>query len=382
MKSPIHIALLSILVLAACNTKPKPEATPHCLAEATLPVKYAKGFSVTYYNGFKLISVKDIKDTSAVLARYVMLPKGKPAPLDFPNAVLLDTVTQKIICISTNHIAEMAALGLVDSIAGVANVELVNNEQLLKAVSNNSISDIGSNELNYEKMATLRPSFVFTYGIYDGGDKLQNKLRSLHLTAVLNMDYMEQEPLARAEWIKFVAAFYNREAEADSIFKGIESRYLALKQLADSAESKPTAFCNLPFKDVWYMPCGENYMARLLADGGADFLWKDAPATNGLNLSLDYEAVFAKAANADFWLNTNFCKSLQEIKDVDRKNIFFKAFKTGQVYNNDKRNTKANGFDFWESGVVNPDKILADLIYIFHPDLLPGHQLYYYRQLK
>jgi iron complex transport system substrate-binding protein len=38
--------------------------------------------------------------------------------------------------------------------------------------------------------------------------------------------------------------------------------------------------------------------------------------------------------------------------------------------------------DYWESGSVNPHLILADLITIFHPDLLPGHQLVYYKQLQ
>lgn len=32
--------------------------------------------------------------------------------------------------------------------------------------------------------------------------------------------------------------------------------------------------------------------------------------------------------------------------------------------------------------MVHPDVILADLIRIFHPDLLPNHELYYYQRLK
>lgn len=381
-KSMVFSLLLCTLI-AACNHQPQPaEKETHCTPLASLPVKYAKGFSVTYYNGFKVITVKDIKNGGSVMAQYVMEPVGKAVPVDFKDAVLLDTACRKIVCISTNHVAEMAALGLVDSIGGVTNPDLVNNEKVQQGLQNGGIAALGTNELNYEKMAALNPSFVFTYGIYDGGDKLQLKLQALHIKAVLNMDYMEQEPLARAEWIKFVAAFYNKEAEADSVFAGIEQHYDSLKQLAKSAAKQPTVFCNLPFKDVWYMPCGENYMAKLLADAGADFLWKDAPSTNGLNLSLDYEAVFAKAADADYWVNPNFCKSLEEIKALDRKNALFKAYKTDNVYNNNNRNTAADGFDFWESGAVYPDKILADLIFIFHPELEPGHQLYYYRRLK
>jgi len=38
--------------------------------------------------------------------------------------------------------------------------------------------------------------------------------------------------------------------------------------------------------------------------------------------------------------------------------------------------------DYYESGVANPDKILADLVAIFHPELMPEHDFYYYTQLK
>lgn len=347
-----------------------------------MPLKYAHGFAVDYYNGFKVITVKDLKDTARVIAQYVLVPKGKAAPLDFTGAVLLDTPVRKVVCISTNHISVMECLGLADSIAGVANVDLVYNRRIVEAVKANKIADVGQDELNYERLVELNPSFVFTSGSWDGGDKMKAKLSSLHIKSVLNIDYMEQEPLARAEWIKFTAAFYDKEYEADSIFSSIENNYLALKAKAKAAAAQPTVFVNIPFKEIWYMPCGDNYMAKLIADAGADFLWKDARANNGLNLNLDYEAVYAKAADADYWLCNGFAGSLAEIKAADKKNTLFKAYKTQHVFNNDKRNTPNGGFDFWESGALTPDKILADMIFIFHPELLPNHELYYYRKLK
>ena len=370
--------------LSACKntSKGKAQHTTHCVKEASLALKYAKGFSVDYYNGFKVITVKDLKDSSKTLAQYVLLPKGKSAPLDFANAVLLDTPVRKVICISTNHMSALAQLGLLDSIAGVANVSLIYNSEVVARVQQNKIADVGKDELNYEKIVELNPSFVFTSGSWDGGDKMKMKLSSLHIKSVLNLDYMEQEPLARAEWLKFVAAFYDRELEADSLFKTTEQNYLALKEKAKNVAPQPSVFVNIPFKEIWYMPCGENYLAKLIADAGGKFLWKDAKATNGLNLNLDYEAVYAKAADADIWLCNGFAGSLPEIKSADKKNTFFNAYKTKNIFNNDKRNTPSGGFDFWESGGLAPDKVLADLIFIFHPELLPHHQLYYYRQLK
>lgn len=378
------VLLMFFAALQSCNSKQSAAGAKelHGVKQRSLSVKYAKGFSVDYYERFKIITVKDWRDSAKVLAQYVLLPKGKAAPLDFPEAVRIETPVTKVICLSTNQVAEMKRLQLLHYVAGITGPQLIYDKSIREAVKSNIIANLGQQELNYEKLIALHPSFVFTSGGFDGGSKLKTKLDALHIDRVLQMDYAEQDPLARAEWIKFMAVFFNREQEADSLFEQVETSYLALKTKAQQAKDKPTVFCNIPFKEVWYMPCGENYMAHLIADAGGDFLWKNAPATNGLNLNLDYEAVYNRAAHAQYWLNTGMAASLYEIKQVDRKNALFDAFKTGQVYNNDLRKSPEGGFDFWESGVVNPDKILADLIFIFHPELLPGHQLFYYRKLK
>ena len=378
------ILLLLASIMFSCKQRGKVNSVSavHCAKQDILPVKYAKGFTVDYYNGFKIITVRDKSDTTIVLAQYALFAEGKPLPVEFRQAIHVATPVTKLVCISTNHIAQLSRLGLQDSIAAVANTALVYDRQIIKKIQSGSIVDIGTNELNYEKIVSINPAFVITAGNWDGGDKVNLKLSSLGIKSALNLDYMEQDPLARVEWIKYMAVFYDKEYEADSIFNEIEKNYLSLKQKVGSITHRPTVFTNMPFKEIWYMPCGENYMARLITDAGGDFLWNNEKATNGLNLNLDYEAVFSKANDADFWINTGFAKTLSEIKAADNKNAFFKAYNTASVYNNDKRQTSEGGFDFWESGVVNPDIILADLISIFHPDLLPEHQLYYYRKLK
>ena len=349
---------------------------------SSLSVKYAKGFVVDYYDGFKVITVKDLKDSTKVLGQYVLLNGQKSVPEGFENANIIGTPVRKTVCISATTIGEMAVLNLLDSVAAVTNVAYIYNADVIEKLKNGQIADIGQQEVNYEKLLTLHPAFVFTSGGFDGGDKLQLKLNSLHIQSVPDLEYKEQNPLGRAEWIKFIAAFYNREADAERLFNTIEQPYNYLKLLASKEQERPTVFCNLPFKEIWYMPSGENYMARLIEDAGGSFLWKDEPATNGLNLSLDYEAVYDKAANADFWINPGTAFSLKEIKASDKKNALFMAYKTGSVYNNNRRITAGGGFDFWESGPVKPDEVLADLIAIFHPGLLKGHKLYYYQKLN
>ncbi len=369
-----------LLFIAGCNSNTGKQEGKRTALKSSMVLKYAKGFTVDYYDGCKVITVRDVKDT-AIIAQYVLLHNGtKPAGL--ADAITVQQPFRGVVCISTSHIAEMAKLGLTDSIAAVVNIPLLYDTTIVGKVNRKQIVNLGNDEINYEKLVELSPGFVITSGGYDGGDKLKLKLNSLHITSVVDLDYKEQDPLGRAEWLKYLAAFYDKENEADSIFKTIESNYLALKLKAAALTEKPTVFCNIPFKEIWYMPCGENYMAKLIEDAGGDFLWKNDKPNNLLNLNLDYELVYNRAASADYWLNPGFANSLNEIKAADRKNALFRAFKEVKVYNNNKRNTPSGGFDFWETGAINPDKILADLIFIFHPELLPGHQLYYYQKLK
>ncbi len=375
--------LFSVIFLAACDesAKEKQHKAVHCKPIAVLPVKYARGFSVQYFEGFKVVSVRSLNDSLQILAQYVILPKGKKAPVDFQDAILIDTPVSKVVCISTNHIAGLEALGLLSAICAASNPDFIYSGAAQQKIKAGEIQSIGNNELNYEKLSAIHPDYVFTSGNWDGGDKMKMKLDALHIKSVLNLDYMEQDPLARAEWIKFMAAFFDKEYKADSLFRVIENEYNTLKSKVSNIKQRSTVFCNLPFKDVWYMPCGNNYMTRLISDAGGDFLWKDDNATNGLNLSLDYEAVYNKAANADFWINPGTAKSLADIEATDIKNKEFSAFRRAAIYNNNARLSSAGGFDFWESGAVYPNLVLADLLAIFHPEILPHHKFRYYRKL-
>ncbi|NJO02358.1 MAG: hypothetical protein HC880_12310 [Bacteroidia bacterium] len=45
----------------------------------------------------------------------------------------------------------------------------------------------------------------------------------------------------------------------------------------------------------------------------------------------------------------------------------FKAFQTGNLYNNNRRASNKGGNEYYLTGIVNPHLILADLVKIFTP---------------
>jgi iron complex transport system substrate-binding protein len=94
------------------------------------------------------------------------------------------------------------------------------------------------------------------------------------------------------------------------------------------------------------------------------------------------EAVIPVALKADYWLNVGYVDSRKDILAKDPRFAEFRAFKTDSIYNFNRRVNDIGSNDYWESGLVNPQRVLADLIRILHPGALPADTLYYYKQLK
>lgn len=89
-------------------------------------------------------------------------------------------------------------------------------------------------------------------------------------------------------------------------------------------------------------------------------------------------------AQADMWLNAGSAASLGELKSQFPKFTNTRCVRNGAVYNCNKRLNVAGGNDYWESGVVQPDVVLHDLIAIMHPEVLDENdrELHYYQHLE
>lgn len=92
-------------------------------------------------------------------------------------------------------------------------------------------------------------------------------------------DYLEETPLARAEWIKFIGLLYGRGAEADSIWMQVKRDYGIVRDRVARAASRPKVVTEKPISGVWYVPGGHSYMARLIADAGGAYAWADDEST-------------------------------------------------------------------------------------------------------
>jgi iron complex transport system substrate-binding protein len=178
-----------------------------------------------------------------------------------------------------------------------------------------------------------------------------------------------------------IAAFFNAEKQAEKILKPIFDNY---NDLADKVKKtvteQPKIMLNAPWKDTWFVPGGNSYMNNMIKDAGGNFIF--ANNNNRDSYPINIEKAYVEALKADYWLNPNAAKSLADIENDDNRLSDIPAFKNKRIYNNNARTNSNGGSDFWESGVMSPHIILKDLIKIFHPQLVPEHELVYFRQLQ
>ncbi|WP_421910050.1 ABC transporter substrate-binding protein [Methanolacinia petrolearia] len=348
--------------------------------------EYAEGFEVEYHDNYKVLSIIDPWGRESGNRTYLLVQKGTEVPAGYDDAAVFYIPVESVAALSTTQIPHIANIGEIDTIQIVSNIQYINNPEIIDRYDEGLIRDVSTADssmtsgLDAEILIDAEPDAVFVSAMENPDYDDSSKIRELGLKPALVSEYMEKTPLARAEWIKYFSLFYNREEEANALFDEIVSRYDNASAKAKGVSEKTTVFSGNDYYGTWYMPGGESYVAQLIEDAGADYLWSDDNSTG--SIPLDFEAVYDTAADADYWINMGTANTAGELLAEDERYSKFDAFQNDSIYNNNARVNEFGGNDYWESGVARPDLVLMDLIKIFHPDILPDHELYYYRHIE
>jgi iron complex transport system substrate-binding protein len=347
---------------------------------AKLEIRHAKGFSVEYHGNYKIVRVLNPWKSATEIFTYILTQKGTPPPIVSEEAQHIAVPIRRFVSLSTTYLPHLEAIGAQKSLVGLGTASFVYADWVRSRVEEGKTVETGTDGgLNREAIIAVEPDLVMSYGSGNPTSDPHPKLMEMGIGAAVNAEFMEATPLGRAEWMKFTALFFNREAEVEKTFGNIEARYTELSQLGRSTSANPSVFTNTSWQGLWHASGGRSFIAVMLADAGADYVWKDNPSER--SIPLDFESVLERAQNGDYWINTGIWNSRTEAASSDERYSLFSAFKNKKMYNHIGRVNEHGGNDYWESGVANPHLVLADLIKIFHPDLLPDHTLYYYRKL-
>jgi iron complex transport system substrate-binding protein len=283
---------------------------------------------------------------------------------------------------STTHLSMITALGEAQSISGVSGAGFIYSQELTHRAEQGLIADVGYEaNLNKELILKIHPDLIMIYGIGSESSGYLGKLKELGIRVIINADYLETDPLSRAEWIKLFGALYCKEDLADSIYNTEVTEYTKLRSfIQKNSGEKPKVLLGLPFKDTWYISPGNSFISKLIGDAGGEYLWSDTKSA--VSMPYGIENVYLRGLKADFWLNIGTVHLKSEISGIDPRLNELPCFKNDRLYNNNKRVAPKGGNDYWEEGILYPHQILKDIAAILHPGLFPGYELMYYRKVN
>jgi iron complex transport system substrate-binding protein len=387
LRSRIDLIFLA-LALAGCSRAPQSELTADIVKfdpgpdyfPAKCTVRYAQQFTVEYHRNYKLVNFHSIATGES--KQYILVQRGTPAPPPRPGATQIDIPLRRFAITSYRYGAAIETFGLDDRLFGVGNSRAVTTPKIRQRIDRGVAKELNPDSgLNLEQAVSARLDAVFTYYSSTTIGNIHGKLAEARLAAIPLADDQERSPLARSEWVKLFALFFNREAEAEKWFDAAAASYASLVARGAQANQRPTVLVNYAQRDVWNVYGGRNAFAKLVADAGGDYLWRD-DSSFGL-VPLTFEEVSHRALAADVWIvGPGFGRvGLDSVLQQDARIVRFPARRNGRIYacaalTADGRNP------YWDQALMAPDAELADMVHMLHPDLNREHEFRFYRKVN
>ena len=359
------------------NSDSEIATTQNRLSDEEIAPRYAEGYQVrSTAEGIRLVDIQNPQEPKSTTYRFALVPRG--SKLEAPEGyTLIETPIKSCICMTSLQLSNFIALDACEFVTGVTSTRHLFNEKMNRQIKEGRTAKIGiEGNFDSEVVMSMNPDVIFISPFKRGG---YEQMKEVHLPLVPHLGYKEMTPLGQAELVKLIGLFVDKEQEAIQLFNGIEQRYLDLKAKAAKVENRPIVFSGEIRGGNWYAVGGKSFLALLFHDAGADYFLKDDPNSGGV--TLDFETVYSQADEADYWRIMNSYDgqySYDALKASDARYADFRAFREKKVvYCNMTQRP------YYERMPMEPDKVLADLIHVFHPDLLPAdYKPSYYDLLK
>lgn len=368
--SPLpHILCLLLLLCFSC-TQNKHKTTESATLQKSYTPKYAENFALyTTQTGKNILRIFSEKDSFSFV-----LETNSNIKTQNSNKKSLRTPLSKGVFFSTTHLSFLNALEGLAVVSGFSDLSFVNVDSVRTFLNAQGVSEVGEAHLpNLERITALAAEGIFTSDV--------RQYPNINTPTVPILEWQETHPLGRTEWLVVFGALLGKTPEAIQKFTEIENRYLTLKRRLNLPNlPTPQVLVGFPYEGQWYAPGGKSYFSRFLSDAHALYPWQSIQKTG--SLVVNFEQVYQTGIQAPFWLIADRIDNMQELLEKNPKFQNFKAFKNQRVFNNNKRKNKDGWNEYYETSVIKPDEVLADLCQIFHPALFPERRLYYYKKLR
>ena len=343
-------------------------------------LKYAKYLKLKKHEGgwYEAIITKP-GDTLKTVQHIAILPDSvNVIPEDLPKeATLIRTPLKNALVQSTVHVGLLEEFGASEAIGGVSDVEFIKSPHMQQKLKEGSVINCGG-WLNpdIEKIMKLMPDAIFLSPYQNGGT--YGHVTELGYPVVYVADYMEKEPLARSEWMRYYGLLFNEKETADSLFASVEKNYNEILEKTKAQalnKERKKILMDLPSGGTWAVPSSGSTNHTLIENAGGENLFSTFEGDQFALLSP--EKVLMEAKDADVWIiryNTNNAITLSFIGKECKEAKMIKAFNEGNVWA-----CNTNDTFYFEETPFHPDYILQDFYNIIHNPEDDSRLRYFYK---
>lgn len=304
----------------------------------------------------------------------------------FDNKGPLTGKIERVALFSTSYYPFFHALEATDLVVAVDNPRYSCSDWVHHGVETGQIITVGEMPnpdielLMAQKVDTLlAPRFAIT-------PALEKKLTEANIRCYFFQEWLEEDPLARSSWVLVLGQLLGKEEVALTVFTEIQVQYDSLRKGQTAKGDSPVSILTgLPWQGLWGIPGGKSYVASLISHAGGVVV--DSDNDKGGSRLMSPEEVVVLAQSADIWLVNNI-KGITSTEILNQNPLFshIQAMERGVLYNNTKRGNAFGGNDYYESSVLLPHRLLADLIEIIdsyqNDRATNSEELYYFEEIQ
>jgi iron complex transport system substrate-binding protein len=371
----VYAGLAGLLVFAGCAKEKAPVAAEGGGAPDGTEIRYAKHFSMERLEGgAKLITDFDGR-------RCLLVPDGTETPKVAAD-LMVRTPVKRAFFMSVTQAGLLDALGDESLFDSVAAVTVPADDWVIRPVAaglrSGRIRYIAQNSagtLDIETVAGLKPDIIFAGVMTPGGGDIFAQFDEAALPYAVVGEWLEDTNIAAFEWIKFIAAFYGREDEADAVFG---RRLGRLEELAERAadipaEGRPVVASGMVYSGVTYTQGGDSVMAGEWRKAGGRYFLPEG--SGGGQLRLTMEEFFDKARSADILMYNSMIQYTPDKRALLEESPLFAEFK---AFQNDRVYVLSAGYYM---NVARIDDKFEEIASIFQPGLFSARGGLFYEKL-
>ena len=182
----------------------------------------ARLLSIQRAPGYTVVTVGD-PWKGGVLHRYVLVPRDSLMPDNLPDGTVVRTPIKNALVYSSVHTSLMNELGAISAVRGVVDSQYFNDSIITAGLRAGTIADCG-NSMNptVERVIDMQPDAILLSPYQDAS---YGQIAKLDIPLIECADYLEYDPLGRAEWVKFFGELVGKRAEADSLYQAVVTAY-------------------------------------------------------------------------------------------------------------------------------------------------------------